>query len=303
MKKVLCIALALVMVLGLAACGGTTQPTETKQPDPTKTPVTEQPSGGTETPTPAEPTVTKADLGIEPLIPDGETILDYSNSDWATVSDLLDILTDEDLENVKSQNLTAVVCMHENASYWSQAFIAGITSVFEKLNIEILSVTDAGFAVESMITNVENAVSLKPDLMIVYVLDSGAMQSCVQSAIDAGIKVVYYEAAVDGTEHGTDYIGTVVADNYTISYTCMRLMIEKGGICAARRRRRRTPALRSSTPSPRAPHPTPAPPSARRSSWLIPTSSVSGAASTSSASRSATARTPSASMSSAPVRT
>ena len=81
----------------------------------------EQPSGGTETPTPAEPTVTKADLGIEPLIPDGETILDYSNSDWATVSDLLDILTDEDLENVKSQNLTAVVCMHENASYWSQA--------------------------------------------------------------------------------------------------------------------------------------------------------------------------------------
>ena len=230
MKKVLCIALALVMVLGLAACGGTTQPTETKQPDPTKTPATEQPSGGTETPTPAEPTVTKADLGIEPLIPDGETILNYSNSEWATVTDLLDILTDEDLETVKSQNLTAVICMHENASYWSQAFIAGITSVFEKLNIEILSVTDAGFAVESMITNVENAVSLKPDLMIVYVLDSGAMQSCVQSAIDAGIKVVYYEAAVDGTEHGTDYIGTVVADNYTISYTCMRLMIEKGGM-------------------------------------------------------------------------
>lgn len=107
--------------------------------------------------------------------------------------------------------------------------MSAITDVFEKLNIEILSVTDAGFAVENMITNVENAVSLQPDLMIVYVLDSGAMQSCIQSAIDAGIQIVYYEAAVDGTVHGEDYIGTVVADNFTIGYTCMDLMIQEGG--------------------------------------------------------------------------
>lgn len=213
MKKAVTLVLLFTMVLSLVAC--TTTEVENS---PSQDVETGQPSG-----------ITVADLGIEPLVPDGETILEYSNSEWATVSELLDTLTDEDLAAVQEQNLTSVICMHENASYWSQAFVSAITDVFEKLNIEILSVTDAGFAVENMITNVENAVSLQPDLMIVYVLDSGAMQSCIQSAIDAGIQIVYYEAAVDGTVHGEDYIGTVVADNFTIGYTCMDLMIQEGG--------------------------------------------------------------------------
>ncbi len=218
MKKILALVLSFAMIFALAGCGGGTGSESTSGTDETKE------TGGSTS------AITMEDLDINPLIPDGEKILDYSNSEWATVSDLLDIIDDDDLANVQSQELTAVICMHENASYWSQAFINGIKSVFEKLNIEILSVTDAGFAVEEMITNVENAVSLQPDLMVVYVLDSGAMQSCVQSAIDAGIKLVYYEAAVDGTTHGEDYIGTVVADNYTISHTCMQLMIDEGGM-------------------------------------------------------------------------
>lgn len=221
MKKLLSIILAFLLALSLAACGSETEP-ETNSASPAAG-VSAAPQGEAEGP------ITVDALGIEPLMPDGETILEYSNSEWATVTDLLGMLEDEDLAAIQEQNLTAVICMHENASYWSQAFVSAITNIFDKLNIEILSVTDAGFAVETMITNVENAVSLQPDLMIVYVLDSGAMQSCIQTAIDAGIQIVYYEAAVDGTTHGEDYISTVVADNFTISYTCMDLMIEKGG--------------------------------------------------------------------------
>lgn len=226
MKKALALLLTLTMCLALVACGNRSQVEDSANNTAGSSSTTVSPTQSA-----SDVLVTTIDeLGIEPLIPDGETILEYSNSDYATVSDLMEILTPEDIAGIQSAGLTAVICMHENASYWSNAFVGAISDTFEKLNIEILSVTDAGFAVENQITNVENAVSLQPDIMIVYVLDSGSMQACVQSAIDAGIKVVYYEAAVDGTVHGKDYIGTVVADNYTIGYTCMDLMVQAGGM-------------------------------------------------------------------------
>lgn len=101
MKKAVTLVLLFTMVLSLVAC--TTTEVENS---PSQDVETGQPSG-----------ITVADLGIEPLVPDGETILEYSNSEWATVSELLDTLTDEDLAAVQEQNLTSVICIHENASY------------------------------------------------------------------------------------------------------------------------------------------------------------------------------------------
>src|SRR5260370_26403094 len=57
-------------------------------------------------------------------------------------------LTAEEIAKVQELKAKAAIVMHYTRSDWSQAQVAGLRSQFDKMGIEVIAVTDAGFKAE-----------------------------------------------------------------------------------------------------------------------------------------------------------
>jgi ribose transport system substrate-binding protein len=54
-------------------------------------------------------------------------------------------LSAEEIERIRGLKAKAAIVMHYMRNDWSQAQVAGLTSQFDKMGIEVIAVTDAGF--------------------------------------------------------------------------------------------------------------------------------------------------------------
>src|SRR5258708_30318748 len=63
-------------------------------------------------------------------------------------------LTAEEVERIRGLKAKAAIVMHYARNDWSQAQVAGLRSQFDKMGIEIIAVTEAGFDPERQITNI-----------------------------------------------------------------------------------------------------------------------------------------------------
>ena len=54
-------------------------------------------------------------------------------------------LTAEEIEKIRGLKAKAAIVLHYTRSDWSQAQVAGLTSQFDKMGIEVIAITDAGF--------------------------------------------------------------------------------------------------------------------------------------------------------------
>ena len=62
--------------------------------------------------------------------------------------------------------LTAAISMHYGGNDWATAQIQGLTDSFEDLGIELLTTTDANFSAEQQVSDIENIMTLNPDILI-----------------------------------------------------------------------------------------------------------------------------------------
>jgi ribose transport system substrate-binding protein len=138
-------------------------------------------------------------------------------------------LSDDEIAKIKSGNYKVAIAFHYAGNDWSTAQQAGLRDQFGKMGITVLSVTDANFKAEQQISDIENAIAMKPDAIVSIPVDVVSSRSVFKKAADAGIKIVFMDNCPDELVAGKDYIAVVSADNYGNGVASAQIMGESLG--------------------------------------------------------------------------
>ena len=109
-------------------------------------------------------------------------------------------------------------------SDWSQAQIAGLKSQFDKMGVEVVAVTDAGFNPERQVANIQKVLALDPQIIVSIPTDSVITAAAYREANQKGVKLVFMDNIPIGFEAGKDYVSVVSADNYGNGVASAHLM-------------------------------------------------------------------------------
>ncbi|WP_298455926.1 substrate-binding domain-containing protein [uncultured Cellulomonas sp.] len=123
-------------------------------------------------------------------------------------------LTDEQVEQVKALGASAAIVMHYAGDDWSTSQIKGLRDEFGRLGIEVTSVTDADFDPAQQVSDIENALTQQPDVIVSLPTDPVATAGAYRAAAEAGVKLVFMDNVPDGFVAGEDYVSAVSADNF-----------------------------------------------------------------------------------------
>lgn len=135
-------------------------------------------------------------------------------------------LTDDEVNQVKAKKATAAIVMHYTGDDWTAAQLNGLKTRFSELGIEVIGVTDAGQDPSKQVSDIENMIARKPDIMISIPTDAVATAGAYRRAAEAGIDLVFMDNIPAGFEAGEDYISAVSADNYGNGVVAAHLMAQ-----------------------------------------------------------------------------
>jgi ribose transport system substrate-binding protein len=134
-------------------------------------------------------------------------------------------LTAEEIDKIRALKSKAAIVMHYvTGSDWSQAQIAGLRSQFDKMGIEVIAVTDAGFKPERQVTNIETVLDLNPQIIVSIPTDGDITAAAYNEASQKGVKLVFMDNVPTGFAVGKDYVSVVSADNYGNGVVSAHLM-------------------------------------------------------------------------------
>lgn len=133
-------------------------------------------------------------------------------------------LTDEEVARINEMNARAAIVMHYGGNDWSQAQIAGLNDEFERLGIEVIAVTDAGFNASKQVSDIETIMAQRPDIIVSIPTDPSATAGAYRAAAEAGVKLVFMDNVPAGFEAGKDYVSVVSADNFGNGVAAAHLM-------------------------------------------------------------------------------
>ncbi|MDR0638632.1 MAG: substrate-binding domain-containing protein, partial [Spirochaetaceae bacterium] len=91
-------------------------------------------------------------------------------------------LSDAEIAKIKSGNYKVAIAFHYAGNDWSTAQQAGLRDQFGKMGITVLSVTDANFKAEQQISDIENAIAMKPDAIVSIPVDVVSSRSVFKKA-------------------------------------------------------------------------------------------------------------------------
>ena len=133
-------------------------------------------------------------------------------------------LTPQEIEKIKGLKAKAAIVMHYSGNDWSQAQVAGLKAQFEKMGIEVVAVTDAGFKPEKQVADIETVLAQKPQIIVSIPTDPVSTAAAYQKASQQGVKLVFMDNVPKGLEAGKDYVSVVSADNYGNGVVAAHLM-------------------------------------------------------------------------------
>lgn len=145
--------------------------------------------------------------------PSGEAPTSYQNV----------VLSDADAAAIRSRNFKAAILMHETTD-WVNAVIAGTRDTFAKLGIEVVAMADAQFDANKQRTDIETALTLKPDIIVTLVVDPVSGAVALRQAISQGVKVVLISNLPSGFVHGRDYAGIVTDDLFAMGQSVAQMI-------------------------------------------------------------------------------
>src|SRR5688500_312514 len=120
-------------------------------------------------------------------------------------------LTDAEVAKLKEGNHTAALLWHTSSDF-VKAVTAGATDEFNRLGIEVVATTDAGFDAAKQKSDVETVMAKNPSAIIVLPLDPTTAAEALRPAVEAGTKIVLLSNVPSGYEHGKDYVAIVTDD-------------------------------------------------------------------------------------------
>jgi len=202
-----CIAGALV--ISLAACGSAPSPSE-KSAEPSTGQQAQQGQQASEnSPAPSENESVAGKIDLNPTTVEGVG----PNGEPATLPSVL-TLTEEDKKKLKEGNFTAAFVYHMQSNEHNQIKLAAAKAKLEELGVKVVATTDANFNVQTMISNIESTMALKPDVMIAMPVDPEATAAAFREVQKAGTKLIFMENIPKGFKPGTDYAALVNSDSY-----------------------------------------------------------------------------------------
>ena len=133
-------------------------------------------------------------------------------------------LSAEEIERIRGLKAKAAIVMHYMRNDWSQAQVAGLTSQFDKMGIEVIAVTDAGFRSQKQVADIQMVLAQNPQIIVSIPTDSISTAPAYRSASEKGVKLVFMDNIPQGFEGGKDYVSVVSADNYGNGVASAHLM-------------------------------------------------------------------------------
>jgi ribose transport system substrate-binding protein len=133
-------------------------------------------------------------------------------------------LSAEEIEKIRGLKAKAAIVLHYARNDWSEAQVAGLKSQFDKMGVEVIAVTDAGFIAERQVANIESVLMLHPQIIVSIPTDAVFTAAAYKNASQQGVKLVFMDNIPQGFEAGKDYVSVVSADNYGNGVASAHLM-------------------------------------------------------------------------------
>ncbi|MDR0567867.1 MAG: substrate-binding domain-containing protein [Spirochaetaceae bacterium] len=159
------------------------------------------------------PTPEQVSAAAEVRLPAGQVMSRGPHGETASSAADLKLSEDEIKKLIEGKYKVSIV-FHYAGNDWSAAQQAGLKDQFARMGIEVLSVTDANFKAEQQISDIENAMAMKPNAIVSIPVDPVSSSSAFKKAAAAGIKLVFMDNCPDNMIAGQDYVSVVSADNY-----------------------------------------------------------------------------------------
>lgn len=211
MKKTLALILALCMVFVLCACGQT--------------------ANGGAAASSADGSEADASSKYLTMIPNydseiGDFAKGPNGEDAVPAKDIE--LTEEQYAKASEMNLTLAM-LWAGASEWYNGMSFGALSECEKMGIEVVATTDAQFDPTIQATQIENALTINPDIILTLPVDPVSGTTAYQPVVDKGIKLVFADNSVNDYVGGEQYVAVCTGDQYGMGRTCAELTSEAIG--------------------------------------------------------------------------
>lgn len=226
LKKSIAITLSVFLVLSLLLIGcGSSSSGEKASTEPAKSEQPKEEPAKSETPAKTEEAASSQQPGEEQ--PGEAQILSTGpHGEKATPATTLS-LTVEEIEKVKTGKYTAAIVLHYAGNDWSTAQVQGLSDTFEKLGIKVVAVTDAQFKAEKQVSDIENVLALKPNIIVSIPVDPVSTAPAYKKAADQGVKIVFMDNTPNDLQVGKDYISVVSADNYGNGVAAAEIMAKE----------------------------------------------------------------------------
>lgn len=117
-------------------------------------------------------------------------------------------LTEDEIEHIRNGNYTAGISFHYSGKQWMKLHEAGIREVFNKLDVKILSVTDAHFNAELQCKQLEGLLMQEPNVIISIPTDEVHTAKSYKKIAKSSTDLVLINNVPEGLDRG-DYVTCV----------------------------------------------------------------------------------------------
>jgi ribose transport system substrate-binding protein len=174
------------------------------------------------------PPEAKALLEPLPLSPTGQPVPGYPKGPPAVSPDVLKF-SDADISKLKAGKFTAGLVMHTMDAGWPALQVAGITNTLKEFGIEVVGTTDAKFQPGQQISDLEQMIARKPDVIFSIPIDPKSEAAAYKKAAAAGIKLVFMDNVPVDMTPGKDYVTVVASDNEKNAYFAAQELVKAIG--------------------------------------------------------------------------
>lgn len=126
-------------------------------------------------------------------------------------------VSEEQAAEIQKGGYTAALVWHESSDFVS-AVTRGATEEFDRLGIEVVAETDAGFDPGQQRSDIETVMAKDPDLILSLPVDPTATASAFRDATEAGTKLVLLSNVPEGFKYGRDYVSLVTDDLFEMGH-------------------------------------------------------------------------------------
>lgn len=123
-------------------------------------------------------------------------------------------ITPEEAQKLKDGKFKVAFVYHQLSNEVNQTKLRSSKELMEKYGVEVVSESNGEYNVEKLVSNMETAIAMKPDVIITTPMDPDALASVCRQAVDSGIKLIFMQDICTGFVPGKDYVAMVSADNY-----------------------------------------------------------------------------------------